>query len=259
MRRIGGLVACSVALVLGLLFNATSAPALTSTLLSERFDRPDGLITNGWAHWNASNPSAVKDRTWDLTSGSLFARSAHGWSGVADVAATGPRSTTGTGSAIFRMTTRRTDLGNVRVSAQIKLDGFTSTTRTPAVDWDGVHLWFRHHDETELYAMSVARRDGSVVIKKKCAGGATNGGTYHTLASASSHPVGKATWTAVAASVVNLADGGVRLRLEQAGRTLLDVVDRGTGCAPIRTAGAIGVRGDNATFWLDDLKVDRAA
>jgi len=258
MRRFGGLAACSLLVILGLVFSSSPAPAMTSNLLSEHFTRANGLITNGWAHWNPTNTLAVIDKTWDLTSGSLFARSGRGWTGVADTNATGATSTTGTGSAIFRMTSRRVDFGNVRVSAIVKLDSYTSTTRTPAVDWDGVHIWLRHHDETELYAMSVARRDGSVVIKKKCAGGTTNGGTYYTLASASAHPMAFAKLTAVAASAVNLADGGVRLRLEQAGRTLLDVVDHGTGCAAIRTGGAIGVRGDNATFWLDDLLVDRA-
>src|SRR5205809_6577467 len=107
------------------------------------------------------------DPVWDVTSGSLFASGGAGWTRVPDDGATGPTSTTATGSAVFRATTRLTTFGDVALTAKVRVDGFTSTDRTPAVAWDGAHIWLRHVSEEQLYAFSVIRRDGTMVIKKK--------------------------------------------------------------------------------------------
>jgi hypothetical protein len=224
-------------------------------LFSERFSRPDGLISNGWAHFNSGSPAAVLDPVWDVTSGSFFASGGAGWTGVPDDGDPGATSLTATGSAVFRTTTRAQTFGDSYLTAKVRVDGFTSTTRTPAVAFDGAHLWLRHLSEEQLYAFSVIRRDGTVVIKKKCPGGTTNGGTYYTLASATGYASKLQNWVSVGASAKNLSSGGVRLRLVRQGSTILDVIDRGTGCAPIRKAGAIGLRGDNAELRFDDLSV----
>ena len=236
----------------GLLAQPVSAG---SALFSERFTRPDALITNGWAHFNSTNSNAVLDRTWDVTSGSLFASGGAGWTGVPDDGTTGPTSATATGSAVFRATTRATNFGDVSLTTKVRVDGFASTARTPAVDWDGAHVWLRHVSEEELYAFSVIRRDGTIVIKKKCAGVTTNGGTYYTLASRSGFAPKLRNWITVTVSAKNQPDGSVRLRLARNGLSLLDVVDRGTGCAPIRQPGSVGMRGDNAEIRFDDLSV----
>lgn len=231
-------------------------PASAGTpVFTERFSRSDGLITNGWAHFNRTSPLAVIDPTWDVTSGSLFADNGNGWTGVPDDGPTGPGSATATGSAVFRATTRLTTFGDVALTARVRVDGFSSTGRTPPVDWDGAHIWLRHVSEEELYAFSVIRRDGSIVIKKKCAGGDTNGGTYYTLASKNGYQANLRNWMTFAVSAKNQPDGSVRLRLVRNGTTLLDVVDRGTGCAPIVAPGAVGLRGDNAQLRFDDLSV----
>lgn len=227
-------------------------PAPAAVLLSERFATSDGLITNEWAHWNAGG---VESPAWEMTSGSLFARDGAGWTGVPDDCAPDRTSSGCTNSAVFRLNSRRADFGDVRVDARLRANGWASTPSTPAVAWDGVHLWLRYRAEEELYYASVNRRDGTVVVKKKCRGGQSNGGTYYTLASRSEQPVTLGAWQRVAASVENLADGSVAIELFREGERLLRAVDAGTGCAPIRSAGAVGVRGDNLDFDVDDFAV----
>jgi hypothetical protein len=61
----------------------------------------------------------------------------------------------------------------------------------------------RHVSELNLYAITVDRRDGEVVIKKKCPGGPSNGGTYYALAnSGPTHHIALGKWEQVAGSVV---------------------------------------------------------
>jgi hypothetical protein len=127
------------------------------------------------------------------------------------------------------------------------------------VDWDGVHIFLRYRSEFNLYYASANRRDGHVVIKKKCVGGSDNGGTYYELGSGevAGHPIPFGIWQKVGASVRNRADGSVALTLQVGGVTLLTVVDRGVGCPPIRAPGATGIRGDNDDFLFRDFRVVR--
>jgi hypothetical protein len=53
----------------------------------------------------------------------------------------------------------------------------------------------RYRSEQSLYYPSVNRRDGQVVVKKKCAGGPFNGGTYDTLADAMKERGLRSSWT----------------------------------------------------------------
>lgn len=99
----------------------------------------------------------------------------------------------------------------------------------------------------------MARRDGSVVLKKKCQGGASNGGTYYTLARRSGFALPRGSWVSVGASVKNNANGSVSLSLQHRGRTILSAVDAGVGCSTIRSTGSLGVRGDNTDFQFGDL------
>ncbi len=239
---------------------ATSAPtdaiaAAGPVLLSDGFAQLDGLLTNGWAFANPTSPAAVVSPRWQLTSGSLFARSGRAWTGVPDGAYPNATSSNGTGSAIFRMVSRRSDLGNVTVSLSLLLRGLVSTSRTPATAWDGAHVWLRYESEEQLYALTVARRDGTVLIKKKCPGGTSNGGTYYSLTPAVPAPLPAGSWRTVTASARTNADGSVSLALSSQGKVLVQVTDRGTGCAPLTAPGAVGIRGDNAELELDDVVV----
>jgi hypothetical protein len=228
--------------------------ARTAAVFADRFDRADGLMTNsvsesarpGQAGWSAD---------WQATSGSWFVRDGAAWSGVPDGLVPDRRSATSTGSAILRIRTRAATHGDVAVSARFRLDAFTTTALTPTQDWDGAHLWLRYHSEEELYAVSVARRDGTVVIRKKCAGGTSNGGTYLDLGARAHLPVVAGAWRDVQATVQNRPDGTVALAAYVGGRLVTSAIDDGVGCAPLRAAGAVGVRGDNTDLRVDDFEV----
>ena len=58
----------------------------------------------------------------------------------------------------------------------------------------------------------------------------------------------------VQASVRNEADGTVKLKLYVNGLKVLEVVDAAAG-GPILSPGAVGIRGDNCEFYLDNFEV----
>jgi PKD repeat protein len=236
----------------------SNAPA-PSLLFSDGFDSANGannLITNEYTYWNPGSSGIVTSPNWEMTSGSFFSVNGLGWSGVPDVCDPDRLSQTCTDSAIFRLTTKRADFGNVMVNMKLKINSLTSTSETPAVDWDGIHIFLRYQSEYSLYYASVARRDGSVVIKKKCVGGSDNGGTYYELTSyVSGHPIPFGSWINVGASIVTNSDGSVTIGLYRDGSLLAQDTDSGKGCAAITAPGKVGIRGDNADFNIDDFTV----
>jgi hypothetical protein len=234
-------------------------------LFSDSFSAPDGLITNEYAYWNPGDSTAHRSAGWEMDSGSLFARAGAGWTGpVTDNCDPDRDSGTCTNSGVFRLNTKRRDFDAVRVDMRLRANAFDNRDEsadpdTPAVDWDGVHVWLHYVDEYELYYASVNRRDGSVVVKKKCRGGADNGGTYYELASASGYPVPVAAWQHVGASIRTNADQTVTIKLYREGQQLIEATDAGVGCAAITGPGAVGVRGDNLDFDIDDFTVNALA
>ena len=234
---------------------AADADTGDRSTFSSRFDGPDGLITNEYAEWNPNSTDARVSPDWRMTSGSLFSRNGAAYSGKPDDIGPDATSTDGTNSAVFRLRTRRFDFQDTRVTTRLKVDRLTSTDSTPAVAWDGIHIFLRYKSQYQLYYASVARRDGRLVIKKKCLGGSTNGGTYYSLTSAvGGHDIPFGSWRNVMASVRDNSDGTVTLSMQMDGATVT-TVDKGVGCAPLRGPGAVGIRGDNAEFQFDDFVV----
>lgn len=90
--------------------------ANASTLFSDTFSSPNGLIPNEYAHWNPSSSTAKKTAYWDMTSGSLFAKDGRGWTGKIDDCERNATSSNCTNSAIFRPNTKNLGYGNVKVS-----------------------------------------------------------------------------------------------------------------------------------------------
>ncbi|MFD6529364.1 hypothetical protein [Streptomyces sp. NPDC060184] len=207
-----------------------------------------GLITNEYAH---RHPGAADARThpdWTVTSGSLFADRGDAWSGVPDGLSPDPLSRLHTGSSVLRAVTVRRDFADTVVRTRVLLRPPGTTARTPATDWDGGHLWLRYRSPQELYALSFRRRDGLVVIKRKClppdAPDAPDGteGTYTTLAQAHC-AIPYDTWHSVEGRVRTTAEATVRLRLLVDGRTVAEAVDTAPGA--LTGPGGVGVRGDN--------------
>jgi hypothetical protein len=240
---------------------SSASPIPTSSaygaLLIDRFDQPDGLITNEYADRRRHDGSAKRSPTWRTTSGSLFVEDGAAWTGVPDDRKPNADSSSGNNSAIFRLRTRSNGFGDVRVGFRLYQNGLVSTRSTPPVAWDGVHILLRYQSRKSLYYASVNRRDGRVVIKKKCVGGPSNGGTYYALGAKSGYPIPTGSWQIITASAQNVP-AGVVLKLYRDGAEVLAVTDAGTGCMPITSAGATGVRGDNDHFLFDDFTVTRS-
>lgn len=226
-------------------------------LLAASFDRPNGLVTNEFAYFNPGDPAGVVSPVWIVTSGSLFARGGAGWTGVPDIGPTGPRSAAHTDSSVFRAVTRRADFQNVVVSFSLEVQRFLTVPGGQPPSWQGVHVFLRYRSPQLLYAVSVNRRDGTVVIKKKVPGGPSNGGTYYTLASAhTAAVVGR--WQRVRVSAVNNGGHAVVLRVWLDGRPALRATDTGAGGVPaITSPGRVGLRGDFTEFMFRKFVVSR--
>ena len=240
-----------------------AALARERTLMRDDFRSaygPNSLITNQFAFWAPDSPG-VRSPLWEVTSGSLFSRDGHGWTGVPDGMVPNAFSTNGTGSLVFRLRTRRTDFGSVRQEVSVRVNALTPTSAGGKA-WDGVVLWPRYESEFALYFAYALRRDGQVQLSKKCAGQVPggdyyNGGSYFPLTAygVSGPPLELGEWSRLATEVRDERNGSVTLRVFRDGQVVAQAVDRGTGCAPLRGPARLGVRGDNADFELDDYRV----
>jgi hypothetical protein len=229
--------------------SGASRTAVDSAPFRPRFSSGVYLLTNELAYFDPSAGAPV-DKNWIVTSGSLFNDNGTGWTGPIDSEKPDQYSHRHTDSAVFRVVTRR-DFQDVTVRFDLDVTGLTSTPRTPPQSYDGVHVFVRYQTQRQLYVVSVFRRDGEVVIKKKVSGGDVNGGTYATLAAAR-HPLPAGKWIAVAVSAVNTSDG-VLLTLSLNDNVVLRTTDLGTEGSPLYPAGRVGIRGDNAEFRFRDF------
>lgn len=226
-----------------------------SPLLSDDFSGPDALLTNEFAYVNQTDSRSVMSPRWWVTSGTLFRTDNTGWTGPIDQVAPGPTSLAGSDSRVFRMVSRE-QFSDIVLSLRLRIDARTRTGSTKTSDWDGVHLFLRYRDEFSLYVVSVGRRDGRLVIKKKLPGGPSNGGTYYPLAQAG-RGILDSGWHDVVAEVRDVP-GGVNLTLTIDGKQVLTARDPGTGGPALTGAGSVGLRGDETEFHVDDIVVNRA-
>jgi hypothetical protein len=88
-------------------------------LVRDNFSYPNGLVTN-------QRDRSAQNRTFQVTSGSLFAKDGRAHSGLPDNLYPNPESRWGTNSSIFRMVTRRADLLNVAVSLDLWNVGYVT-------------------------------------------------------------------------------------------------------------------------------------
>lgn len=233
-----------------------SANPIGANLISDDFNSVDSLLTNEFAYWNPSDSSSVKSSKWEMTSGSLFLSRGTAWSGAPDDKVPTADSCGGlcTNSAVFRLTTKGS-FKDVSVKFKLLNQGLGVAPSTPAVDWDGVHVFLRYQSQYHLYYASINRRDNKVVIKKKVPGGSSNSGTYYTLSAFAPHAVPYGAWENVNATVQNNSDGTVTIKLYSNGVLVVSAIDTGIGGAPITAPGKVGIRGDNDNFKVDDFEV----
>lgn len=189
---------------------------------------------------------------WMVTSGTLFMRDGMLWSGLPDP---GPpsRATGRSGSSVLRAVSQRSNFGDVTIDVHIRLNGLTSSQAVPAHSWDGVHLFLHYHNEQNLYAVDLFRRDGNLTIKRKASPQSqplTTPGTYTTLASTSvQQALG---WHEFQASIADQGNG-VLITLAMDGERIMTTFDRSAG--PLTAPGRVGLRGDNAEFEIRRLNV----
>jgi hypothetical protein len=233
----------------------TSSPAPGRVLFAPVFGTRTRLVTNDFAYYNAGDRQSVSSPDWLVTSGSLFARSGAGWTGVPDSVKPNARSTNGTGSATFRVVTRRRDFGNVAVSFDLLVRRIGGAPHTRAHSWDGVHVFLHYRSQHSLYVLTVDRSDHVVLVKKKQPGGPANGGTYYPL----DHPVPSTLptgrWEHVLATIASRGPRLITITLSINGRQILSATDSGVGGRPLTQPGAVGIRGDNTNFEFTHFQV----
>jgi hypothetical protein len=160
------------------------------------------------------------------------------------------------------MWTRKTDLQNIRAEMDLKVDALPNL-RGDTAGWDGVKFWLRRrlctpepacgrvHDPNSQagYTAEVGLRDGRVYIQKKV------GSQYTMLSSGPSNPIPFGSWMRVGGVVRNNPDGSVTIQVLRNGKVLVEFTDHGTGGAPLREPGRLGLRADNAQISVDNLTV----
>ena len=237
--------------------NLQARRARNETLFAPHFGER-GLVTNEFAYYNPHSSAARTSPDWEVTSGSLFARDHAGWSGIPDRRLPDATSSNATDSAVFRLVSRRA-FGSVRVYLAWRLLDLVTTPSTPANDWDGLHVWLHYVSPQTLYYVSIARRDGTIIIGKKLPGGSVDGGHYVRLIAPRHRQVRLGRWYRSQLTIASDSHGTVTIRLLENGRLLARAVDRpGSGGATISRPGRIGIRGDNANFEFTDLSVHPA-
>jgi hypothetical protein len=265
---VAGLVSCGGAAGGGA--EATSGSSQPD-LLFDAFSQangPNGLITNEYA---LNNADGVRSGRWEMTSGSLFSRRGAGWSGVPDTGVPDRLSRRATGSAVFRLRTKRSSFRDVAVTADIRVNRWS---RARANQLPAIVLWVRYASEFDLYWPSVLRADGKVDISKKVRGGPfpDNAGTYYILPpyTVRGWRVTLGRWYRIKVTVRNGPDGSVTISTYRDAKRMMTSVDRGAGqrlqlartgeratnpTGAIRRAGRLGIRGDNADFDIRNYEV----
>ena len=217
-------------------------------LFSDAFDYPDGLITNEFAYQHPDDPGAHLSQHWTATSGSLFAQGGAGWSGVPDVAdqPVDPESEDRNNSARLRAITKRADFFSVTITFTLTNVGLV-TTSLGERDIDGVHVFIRRQTEDLKYYVTVNRRDNIVVIKRKDDEG------YEQLNSAVAFNVPFGMPQRVRIDSWTVASRGVAFRMFVDDVLIQEALDDSEEAIPV--AGAVGIRGDNCEFRIDNFEV----
>ena len=235
---------------------AAIAAALTVTadigherplLFQDDFDGRDRVITNHYAYYTPDDEHAHRSRIWEVQSGCALRDGNRLWTGIPTTVEPNKECSNGTGSAVFRMWTKRSDFGDVAVSFGLRNDGYTPGGES----WDGVKIYLRRQDGDNFYTAEVNRREGNVIIQRKCAGRYALLGGVRTSAT----PARIGEWEYVAGTAVNLADDEVRLQVVRGEEVVLEATDRAGSCDVLRQPGRIGIRGDRTNFHADALEV----
>ena len=215
-------------------------------LFRDPFDGRDRVITNHYAYYSPDYIDAHRSPKWEVESGCALRDGNRLWTGEPTTNLPNKDCTNGTGSAVFRMWTKRRDFEDVAVTFGLRNEGFTPT----GPSWDGVKIYLRRQDGDNFYTAEVNRREGNVIVQRKC------DGRYALLdgTRSAATPARVWEWEDVGATVVNLSDDEVRVQVIRNGSVVLETTDPAGSCDVLRTPGRIGIRGDRTAFYVDGLE-----
>jgi hypothetical protein len=255
----------AVALAATLLVAAAAATALalsgfgnSSDLLFEaEFDGSDRLLSNEFAYRYPDSPDAVVSPQWFVTSGSLFVREGAATNGSLDDRAANADSTTGTNSAVFRAYTKRRFRPSYRVTFEVRVEPPRHVPGLSPAPWDGLHLMVDADSPEAAYYVSLYRRNGVAVIKKKTPGGSVAGGSYAPLSHYVPCRIEPGQWIEVRVDVRSVGSHGVTIDLYEGGTLLTTATDQTSysGTPPF-SEGRLGIRADKTNFSIKEFRVD---
>ena len=113
-----------------------------------------------------------------MESGCALRRDNTLWTGVPTSNLPNKDCSNGSGSEVFRLWTKRS-FTDVNVTFSLRNNGYVSGAEGER-SWDGIKIWLRRQGGTGsvgLYTAEVNRRQGNIMIQKKCAGS----DVYHIL------------------------------------------------------------------------------
>ena len=243
----------------------TPAPApkpAPTILFSDPLNGPDRIVTNEFTYYSPGGGCPYTSSTWAMTSGTLFVKNGAGYSGVPTVENQAVcDSTTQTNSAVFRLNTKASSFTNVDVSMDYMA---VRHIGAPGTSYDGIHMWVGYQSEYALYAASIFRWDGNLVIKKKVpvaqaqCSDPSNDGCYYDLTMETPHQSLTTVniWRHADIIFQSATNGTVTITEKIDGQTILQGVDKSIN-GPAYTSGAVGVRGDNTEFYFKNFTVTK--
>jgi hypothetical protein len=216
-------------------------------LFRDSFDGPDGVITNHYAYFAPAYADAHRSPDWEMESGCALRDGSRLWTGVPTTNLPNKECSNGSGSAYFRLWTKRADFENVAVSFSLHVNRYMTRGKS----WDGVKIYLRRQDGDNFYTAEVNRREGNVIIQRKC------DGRYELLGGVRSAatPARMGEWEYVAGTAMNVRDDEVRIQVIRGDEVVLEAIDPAGSCDVLRRPGRIGIRGDRTDFFADALEV----
>jgi hypothetical protein len=235
---------------LAVLLAVVSAPGGSVVLFSDSFSGPPGLITNEYAAHHPADAHSRLSPRWVVTSGSLFASGGTATDGAIDRGRVDAGSTGTTDSAVFRAYTRAWFEPSYSIQFEARV---APPSRPSGAAWDGFHVIVCARSPASAYYVSVARRDGRSVIKKKTAGGPIAGGSYAAISPYRPFVFADDRFEPIRIDVTRNENRSISIDLYVAGRQIVSATDEGR--AAYSGAGRIGLRADWTQVWIRDLRV----